>query len=160
MPYEGWSAPDKNYSAASEWQRHIPEPGLHNRQRSAVIGGAKLALALLAGGTLGAATIQGIQARGKPLAYDVIDVADMTDPSLYRTLIAKVLDAISAFKGRYVMGTEKITSLDGIAPQRFVVIAFDGVETAKAWSNSAAQKEIDSIRTQSSKSRSFIVEGM
>ena len=80
MPYDGWSAPDKNYSAASEWQRHIPEPGLHNRQRSAVIGGAKLALALLAGGTLGAATIQGIQARGKPLAYDVIYVADMADP--------------------------------------------------------------------------------
>ena len=67
---------------------------------------------------------------------------------------------MSAFKGRYVMRTKKITSLDGIAPKRFVVIAFDGVETAKAWSNSAAQKEIDSLRTQSSKSRSLIVEGI
>ena len=84
MPYEGWSVPDKNYNAASEWQRHISEPGLHNRQRSAVTGGAKLALALLAGGTLGAATIQGNQARGKPLAYHVIDVADMTDRLRFR----------------------------------------------------------------------------
>jgi len=58
------------------------------------------------------------------------------------------------------MRTEKLTSLDGIVPQRFVVIAFDGVETAKARSNSAAQKEIDPIRTKSSKLRSFIVEGM
>jgi uncharacterized protein (DUF1330 family) len=120
----------------------------------------KLALALLAGATLGAATIHGIQAQGKPLAYVVVEIADMTDAQLYRTLIPKALDAISAFKGRYVVRTEKITSLDGTMPKRIIVIAFDSVETAKAWSNSAAQKEIDSIRTQSSKSRSFIAEGM
>jgi uncharacterized protein (DUF1330 family) len=120
----------------------------------------KLALTLLAGAILGAATIHEINAQGKPLAYVVVDIADMTDAQLYRTLIPKALDAISAFKGRYVIRTEKITSLDGTAPKRFVVIAFDSVETAKAWSNSAPQKEIDSIRTQSSKSRSFIVEGM
>jgi uncharacterized protein (DUF1330 family) len=120
----------------------------------------KLALTLLAGATLGAATIHGINAQGKPLAYVVVDVAEMTDAQLYRSLIPKALDAISAFKGRYVVRTEKITSLDGVAPKRLIVIAFDSVETAKAWSNSAAQKEIDSIRTQSSKSRSFIAEGM
>lgn len=120
----------------------------------------KLALTLLAGATLGAATIHGIQAQTKPLAYVVVDIAEMTDPVQYRTLIPKALDAISAFKGRYVMRGEKITSLDGTPPKRFVVIAFDSVETAKAWSDSAAQKEIDAIRTRSSKSRSFIVEGM
>jgi uncharacterized protein (DUF1330 family) len=120
----------------------------------------KLALTLLAGATLGAATIHGIQAQGKPLAYVVVEIAEMTDAQLYRTLIPKALDAISAFKGRYVMRTEKITSLDGTAPKRIIVIAFDSVETAKAWSNSAAQKEIDSIRAQSSNSRSFIAEGM
>jgi uncharacterized protein (DUF1330 family) len=120
----------------------------------------KLALALLAGATLGAATIHGIQAQGKPLAYVVVEIAEMTDPQLYRSLIPKAPDAISAFKGRYVVRTEKIASLDGTVPKRIVVIAFDSVETAKAWSNSAAQKEIDSIRAQSSNSRSFIAEGM
>jgi uncharacterized protein (DUF1330 family) len=120
----------------------------------------KLALALLAGATLGAATIYGIHAQGKPLAYVVVDIAEMSDPLLYRSLIPKAPDAISAFKGRYLMRTEKITSLDGTPPKRFVVIAFDSVATAKAWSNSAAQKEIDAIRTHATKSRSFIVEGM
>ncbi|HEY4981922.1 MAG TPA: DUF1330 domain-containing protein [Pseudolabrys sp.] len=120
----------------------------------------KLALTLLAGAVLGAATIHGINAQGKPLAYVVVDIADMTDALQYRTLIPKAPDAISAFKGRYLIRTEKITSLDGTAPKRFVVIAFDNVETAKAWSNSAAQKEIDAIRTKTSKSRSFIAEGM
>jgi uncharacterized protein (DUF1330 family) len=120
----------------------------------------KLALTLLAGATLGAATIHGINAQGKPLAYVVVDIADMTDAQLYRTFIPKAPDAISAFKGRYLIRSEKITSLDGTAPKRFIVIAFDSVETAKAWSDSAAQKEIDSVRAQSSKSRSFIVEGM
>ena len=120
----------------------------------------KLALTLFAGAILGAATIQGLNAQAKAPAYVVVDIAEMTDAQLFRTLIPKALDAVSAFKGHYVVRTEKITSLDGTAPKRFVIIAFDSVETAKAWSNSPAQKKIDAIRTQSSKSRSFIVEGM
>ena len=67
----------------------------------------KLALTLLAGATLGAATIHGINAQGKPLAYVVVDIADMTDAQLYRTLIPKAPDAISAFKGRYLIRSEK-----------------------------------------------------
>ena len=58
----------------------------------------KLTLTLLAGAILGAATIHGIKAQGKPLAYVVVDIADMTDAQLYRTLIPKALDAISAYK--------------------------------------------------------------
>ena len=120
----------------------------------------KLALTLLAGAALGVATIFEIHAQTNPLAYVVVDIAEMTDAQLYRSLIPKALDAISAFKGHYVMRGENITGLDGTPPKRFVVIAFDSVATAKAWSNSAAQKEIDAVRLQSSKSRSFIVEGM
>lgn len=120
----------------------------------------KLALTLLAGAALGGATLYELHAQTKAPAFVVVDIAEMTDVELYRTLIPKALDAISAFKGHYVMRGEKITSLDGTPPKRFIVIAFDSVETAKAWSNSAAQKEIDAIRVKSAKSRSFIVEGM
>ncbi len=120
----------------------------------------KLALTLLAGATLAAATIHGIRAQGKPLAYVVVDIADMTDAELFRTIYPKGLASVSAVNGRYIIRTEKITSLDGTAPKRFVVIAFDSVETAKAWSSSPAQKEINAIRAQLAKPRSFIAEGM
>jgi len=56
--------------------------------------------------------------------------------------------------------TDKITALDGNAPKLSVIIAFDSKEKAQAWYNSAAQKEVTAIRTKTTKSRAFIVEGM
>jgi uncharacterized protein (DUF1330 family) len=56
------------------------------------------------------------------------------------------------------MRSEKITTLDGTAPKRFIVIGFDSAEKAKAWNDSPAQKEVNDIRLKSTKSRSFIVD--
>jgi len=56
--------------------------------------------------------------------------------------------------------TDKITALDGNAPKLSVIIAFDSKKKAQAWYNSAAQKEVTAIRTKTTKSRAFIVEGM
>jgi uncharacterized protein (DUF1330 family) len=53
----------------------------------------------------------------------------------------------------------EITALDGTPPQRFVVIAFDSVEKAKAWDSSALQKEVNDLRKKSTKSRVFIADG-
>ena len=48
----------------------------------------------------------------------------------------------------------------GAAPKRSVIIVFDSKEKAQGWYNSAAQKEINAIRTKTTKSRAFVVEGM
>jgi uncharacterized protein (DUF1330 family) len=58
------------------------------------------------------------------------------------------------------MRTENITAVDGTPPKRFVVIAFDNLDKAKAWKASAAQKEVDAIASKTTKSRQFFVEGM
>jgi hypothetical protein len=42
----------------------------------------------------------------------------------------------------------KITSIDGATMKRFIVIAFDNVETAGAWSALVAQKEINTTRSE------------
>ena len=65
---------------------------------------------------------------------------------------------MQAFAGQFVMRTEKITALDGSAPKRFIVLAFESADKAKAWNDSAAQKEVNDIRLKSTKSRSFIVD--
>jgi uncharacterized protein (DUF1330 family) len=67
---------------------------------------------------------------------------------------------IQTLHGRYLARTDKITALDGNAPKLSVIIAFDSKKKAQAWYNSAAQKEVTAIRTKTTKSRAFIVEGM
>jgi uncharacterized protein (DUF1330 family) len=91
----------------------------------------------------------------------VVDISEMIDANLFRTqLLPKVTPAgLAAFGGKYVIRTETVTPLDGTPPQRFVVIAFDSMDKAKAWSSAEAQKEVDAIRMKSTKSRQFLVEG-
>ena len=126
---------------------------------------ATLGLAMLAGGAIGAAAVNGLSAQGKPPgAYAVVDISEITDPEGFKALGQRTNEAAAAnFKdlgGRYIVRTDKITALDGTAPKRFVVIAFDSAEKAQAWNNSPAQKDVNAIRAKTTKSRVFIVEGM
>ena len=124
----------------------------------------KMTLAVLAGAALGAAAIQALHAQAKPPVYAVVDISEVTDPEGFKAIGQRSNAAATAvFKdlgGRYITRTDKITALDGTAPKRFIIIAFDSAEKAEAWNNSAGQKEVTAIRVKTTKSRSFIVEGM
>jgi uncharacterized protein (DUF1330 family) len=120
----------------------------------------KIALAMLASAGLGAAAVQGLHAQATPPTYAVVDISSITDPEGFKTLGPKAGPANAAFGGKFIIRTENITESDGTAPKRFVVIAFDSLEKAKAWTASAAQKEVDAIRMKTTKSRVFYVEGM
>ena len=119
-----------------------------------------MGIALLTGVGIGATAIQGLHAQAKPPAYAVIAIRNIKDADTFKTLLPKAPAAVEAFGGKFVVRTENITGLDGTPPKRYIVIAFDSVDKAKAWSASAAQKEIDAIRMKSTDSLSFIVEGM
>jgi uncharacterized protein (DUF1330 family) len=124
----------------------------------------KVAIALVAGATLGGAAMQGLHAQAKPPAIVVVDIGDITDPEGFKAIGQRSnATAMAVFKdlgGRYITRTSNITALDGTAPKRFVVIAFDSMEKAQAWNNLPAQKEINALRAKTTKSRSFIAEGM
>ena len=121
----------------------------------------KLAIALVAGVTVGGAIIQGLHAQSAPPVYVVVDIDAVTDPEGFKAIPAKSgPETLAPFGGKYVIRTEKITALDGTAPKRFVVIAFDSMEKAKAWKASASSKEVDVIRGKTTKSSQFLVEGM
>jgi uncharacterized protein (DUF1330 family) len=119
-----------------------------------------LGLAMLAGAVFGAVAVDGLKAQDKaPGAYAVIDISEISNPDLFKTLLSKAEAPVTAFGGKFVVRTEKITAIDGTPPKRFVVIGFDSMEKAKAWSASPAQKEIDDMRLKSAKARAFIVDG-
>jgi uncharacterized protein (DUF1330 family) len=118
-----------------------------------------LGMAMLAGVAIGAAAVNGLNAQGQPGAYAVVDISEITDQNTFGQILPKALPASDAFGGKYIIRTGKTTALDGTPPQRFVVIAFDSVEKAKAWDSSPAQKEVNDLRKKSTKSRAFIADG-
>jgi uncharacterized protein (DUF1330 family) len=120
----------------------------------------KLAIALVAGAALGGGAFQQLQAQMKPPTYVVVAIRKITDAELYKTVLEKAPAAVKGSGGDFIIRTDKITSLDGTPPARFVLLKFDSVEQAQAWHNSPAQMEIDAIRVKSSDSLSFVVEGL
>ena len=113
----------------------------------------------LAGIIIGAAAVTGINAQSKgPGAYAVVDISEITDPATFKTLLPKAGQANDQFGGKFVARTENIVALDGAAPKRFVLIAFDSMDKAKAWDKSALQDEVNAIRRKSTKSRTFLVD--
>jgi uncharacterized protein (DUF1330 family) len=121
----------------------------------------KLAIALVAGVAVGGSIIQGLHAQAAPAVYVVVDIGEITDPEGFKAIPPKSgPETLVPFGGKYVIRTKKITALDGPAPKRFVVIAFDSVEKAKAWKVSESSKEVDLIRDKTTRSSQFLVEGM
>ena len=123
----------------------------------------KVAIALVAGAAIGGVAIQGLHAQAKPPAYVVIPILKIKDATAYLTGVIDKASAtaaeMTAAGGHFIIRSQKFTSLDGNPPERLVVIAFDSVEKAQAFENTAAQKEINTARMKTTNSLSFIVEG-
>lgn len=121
----------------------------------------KFAVALVTGAVIGGTAIQGLHAQAQPPAYLVIPILKINDAAAFK---AGVLDKVksedmTAAGGQFVVRSQKFISLDGSPPERLIIIKFDSVEKAQSFSNTAAQKEINAARINSTKSLSFIVEG-
>ena len=121
----------------------------------------KVAVALVAGAAVGGAAIQGLHAQAKPPAYVVIPILKINDAAGFKAGVIDKANAadVTAAGGHYVIRSQNFTSLDGNPPERLVIIAFDSVEKAQAFENSAALKEVTAARMKSTNSLSFIVEG-
>jgi uncharacterized protein (DUF1330 family) len=120
----------------------------------------KVVTALVAGAAIGGTVIQGLHAQAAPPTYVVIEISKVADPEGFKAIGPKAGRANDAFGGKAIIRTEKITGIDGTPPKRLIILAFDSLEKAKAWSASSAQKEVDAIRKKTSTSREFYAEGM
>jgi uncharacterized protein (DUF1330 family) len=119
-----------------------------------------LGLAMIAGAALGGEAVNSLHAQVKaPGAYAVVDIGAITNEAEFKTLLPKAGPSNAAFGGQFVVRTENIVAVDGTPPKRFVIVSFDSMDRAKAWSDSPAQKEIFAINKKSTNSRTFIVDG-
>jgi uncharacterized protein (DUF1330 family) len=94
-----------------------------------------LSATLVAGLTMGAVLATALQAQSTPPAYVVAEVAVHDADTFARDYAPKIAGTVQAFGGRFLT-SGKVTALEGNAPQRFVIIAFDSVEKARAWYDS------------------------
>jgi uncharacterized protein (DUF1330 family) len=127
----------------------------------------KLALAVIAGISIGAAAIQTIHAQqvNAPPGYVIAEVekdpTKMEDPAAARKYAEEAPKSIAAFDGQYVIRGGKIQTVEGEAPKGYiVVIKFDSLEKARGWYYSPAYEAIKPIRQNSTKSRILIIEGV
>ena len=127
---------------------------------------AKLTIVLLGGiaiGMAGAAVIHAQQATAPP-AYIIAevekDLSKKQDSAASRKYAEEAPKTLAAFDGKYIVRGAKAQTLEGeVSTGNIVVIAFDSMDKAKAWSSAAPQKEVDALRMRSTKSRQFLVEG-
>jgi uncharacterized protein (DUF1330 family) len=79
-------------------------------------------------------------------AYVVVDI-DVTDPAGYEEYRRLAPATIAAHGGRYLVRGGPVDVLEGEwTPRRFVVLEFDDVERARAWSNSPEYQRLRAMR--------------
>jgi uncharacterized protein (DUF1330 family) len=120
-----------------------------------------LPLAFAIGLGFGAGAIGGLHARTTtPPVYVVVEIDEINDANGFEAL-RQTADAtaveVQSEDGRYFVRTENVTALDGSAPKFFAFIAFDNMTKAKTFNES--MKNTTTLRTRTTKSRSFLVEG-
>jgi uncharacterized protein (DUF1330 family) len=123
-----------------------------------------LAIAMLAGGALGAAAVEGLHAQAKPPVFQVteIDVSAANVDAYIKEYAPKAQALIKASGGRPLAGTQNVTTLEGAAPTRRVAITqWDSLEKLQAYRATAEFKNLRATTGDKlAKFRSFAVEGM
>jgi uncharacterized protein (DUF1330 family) len=123
--------------------------------------GLGIAGAVVAALAVGALANGVSRAQTKPLAYVVIDISETKDADSYmKAVSAAEPNATISAGGRFLVRTNRPVALDGTPPNRFVILAFDSDEKAKAWYGSQAIKEVNAVRLKTTISRAFMVEGV
>lgn len=117
-----------------------------------------LPVALIAGLTVGAALTTALRAQSTPPAYVVAEVAIHDAEAFMRDYTPKVAGTLEPYGGRFLT-SGKLTALEGDVPQRFVIIAFDNAEKARAWYDSPSYQQLVPIRQKTATSTLFIAEG-
>jgi uncharacterized protein (DUF1330 family) len=119
-------------------------------------------LAMLAGIAIGTAAVEGLHAQARPPAY-VIAMPGPADADAYAKNYASfVQGTLQPFNGHYIVRGGKKVVFNG-NPPNVVVIAFDSIDKAQEWRDSAAYKALIPARDKAIGNgtyTSFAIEGV
>jgi uncharacterized protein (DUF1330 family) len=91
----------------------------------------------------------------------VVAETSATDVKLLQEYRKLARESVKAFSGEYIVAGGAIEMLAGSElPERFAVVRFDSLQTAKNWWDSEQYREAKMLRRKMGVSRIFIVEGV
>lgn len=118
-----------------------------------------VALSVLVGFASGAAAIQGLRAQAKPPAYVVFEInVEQPEPYL-KEFVPLAEKAVAEAGGKFLAQTGPAAVIDGPAPRRAAVIAFENVDQARASFRTDAYKEARKVGEKYATFRVYAVEG-
>jgi len=118
-----------------------------------------LAFSILAGVVIAATGADRPKAHGNSLhAYAIIEIDRVLDQGVLQDVLARTSAVAASFGGRTITDAGSITGRDAVPPNKVILIAFDSIEDAEAWSTSAAEAELDRARETAAMARSFLVD--
>ena len=119
-----------------------------------------LALAIIAGVGIGAAAVQALHAQTKPPAFAVVELEVQNSDEFKKEFLPLASKVFSEAGGKFLAGPGLATAIDGTAPDRVALIAFDSLDRAVATFGSAAYKDARKTGDKYAKFRIFAVEGV
>jgi len=93
------------------------------------------------------------------VAYIIAEV-EVTDPAAYEKYRKLVAPSLAPYGGRFLVRGGVSEALEGEAPHRMVMLAFETMEAARAWHASTDYAEAKALRLRAAKSRLILVEGV
>lgn len=92
-------------------------------------------------------------------AYIIVEYV-VTDYTAFTEFSKRTAAAVEAHGGRYLVRGE-VEVLDGDwTPERMVIVEFDDGDRARAWMDSAAYRELRSLRQKATKASVVFAEGV
>jgi uncharacterized protein (DUF1330 family) len=120
----------------------------------------QVAIALVAGATIGGAAIQGLHAQAKPKAYIITEI-EVINQEAQNAYLPKVGEVIKSSGGTYLARGGNIVALEGgEAPKRATIIVYDSLEKAQASRSSPAWTALSADRNKAIKAKSWVIEGL
>jgi uncharacterized protein (DUF1330 family) len=125
-----------------------------------------MTLAMLAGAAVGALAAQELHAQVKPPVYFVGEI-DVTNPDGYaKEYLPKARALIKAHGGRLLAAGgaagsgAKVVAIDGEAPKRVVIYAYDDIDAVHAWRNDPNYEQVRKVGEKYATYRTYAVEGL
>jgi uncharacterized protein (DUF1330 family) len=118
------------------------------------------AAVMLACAATGSVLTTALRAQSTPPAYLIGEETIHDMETMTKQYGPKVPATLQPYGGRFVVRGGKLDALEGEAPPRFVIIAFDSMDKARAWYNSPAYQQLAPIRHKAAKTTLFIAEGV
>ena len=118
-----------------------------------------LAFSILTGVAVATTGADRLKAHGNSLhAFAIIEIDEVMDQRVLQAVLAKTSAVAASFRGRTITDAGSITGRDAVPPNKVVLIAFDSIDDAEAWSTSAAEAELDQARDKAARARSFLID--